>query len=160
LISSLRFDFTIDIPLTFRYTANMDKAFYTQEARKYEAELERLTNERDSLNVRIAKLKMDLGALYQLSDERPRRHAMAKRLARLSKQTLTVAIDEVFRTTDDPLNAAGVRERLEIMGYDGSRHSNLLASVHTTLKRLSKGSDSPLKMTLRNGKPVYQRRNP
>jgi hypothetical protein len=138
----------------------MDKAFYIQEARKYEAELERLTNERDSLNVRIAKLKMDLGALYQLSDERPRRHAMARRLARLSKQSLTVAIEEAFRATTDPLNATEVRERIELMGYDGSRHSNLLASVHTTLKRLSKGSDSTLKMTSRNGKPVYQLRNP
>ncbi|MFZ0799466.1 MAG: hypothetical protein WAM98_16910 [Terriglobales bacterium] len=66
---------------------------------------------------------------------------------------LTDAIRMAFRTADRDMSAHDVREQMEKMGYAG-RWGNLLASIHTVIKRLHEKGELQAAGNL-NGRDMY-----
>lgn len=69
---------------------------------------------------------------------------------------LTDIVRQVFKTAhlDDQLDAQAVREKIERMGY-GGRWANLLAAVHTVIKRLHEKEEIEV-VTNTNGSVYYR----
>lgn len=65
---------------------------------------------------------------------------------------LTDACRFVLEESDRPLTPKDVRERLGLNGYPIKSHANMLASIHSVLKRLVQ---SKFASTLRQGQKVY-----
>ena len=94
-------------------------------------ELEKLLAQQQVTEQRIAQLRQIIASLDVLlptskpSSELPR---------------LTQAVRSIFTAanSNDALTARDVRKKLTDMGFDSSRHSNFLASIHVVLHRLEK----------------------
>jgi hypothetical protein len=87
--------------------------------------------ERERLETRIRSLQEDIGHLAALCGE-----PVEDPLKELG---LTDAIRYVFgKAKPQALNAVGVKNGLVADGYDISEYSNVMASIHTVIKRLLK----------------------
>jgi hypothetical protein len=95
------------------------------------AELERLLEEQDMIQIRIARVRNSIAALSSLCDEAPS-----------TDLGLTDAVRSVLRGSVEALAAPEVKERLDALGLDLSGHVNALASVHTVLKRLVQAGEA------------------
>jgi len=91
------------------------------------AELGKIQGREAALEVRIVELRQSVASLARLCGEK---------FAEEDELGLTDAIRLALKTAGTPLAAAGVRDRIESMGFDVSRYGNILASIHTVLKRL------------------------
>jgi len=93
------------------------------------AELHRMTEEREKLETQIARQKKRVAALAELArldDEDPS--------ATVLVDGITDACRTVLRGAERPLYPIEVSQRVEALGL--APQKNLLASVHTVLKRL------------------------
>jgi hypothetical protein len=100
-----------------------------------------------ALNDRIADLRQSVSALAKLcGEEFNEEEALG----------LTDAIRQIFKTAGTrPLTAQDVRTGLESRGFKIGRYSNILASIHTVIKRLAeKGEIKPTDST--GDKPAYR----
>jgi hypothetical protein len=69
---------------------------------------------------------------------------------------LTDSIRKVMRSSNEALTAQAVRLRLEADGFNTRKYGNLLASIHTVLKRLAeKGQIAPAGTTA-DGKAAFK----
>jgi hypothetical protein len=89
-------------------------------------EYEDLARQRADLDHRLAQLAQTMGTLMRLCGLTP-----------TVPWGLTDLCRMVLKTAGHPLSAVEVRAQLGAMGVDLSRYSNVLASIHTVLKRLS-----------------------
>jgi hypothetical protein len=94
------------------------------------AELQRMVEERDALETRIARQKKRVAALAELA--RPEEDAPGPTGL---VEGITDACRTVLRGAERPLLPIEVKERVEALGLP--QQKNLLASVHTVLKRLA-----------------------
>jgi len=105
---------------------------YLRDLRTAEKELILLEAQRDELNLQITVLKskiVHLGALTQRDETREL----------LADIGLSEMCGIVIRRAGGPLTPVDVRRLIADFGYDIERHSNPLASIHTTLKRMEEG---------------------
>ena len=93
-------------------------------------EYERLSKQRVEIDGRIAQLLQTMGNLSRLCNLEP-----------TVKMGLTDACRMILKAAGYPLTAAEVRTRLEAIGFDVSRYSNPLASIHIVLKRLGRSGN-------------------
>lgn len=88
-------------------------------------EWETLAAERARLDKRLAELQQTMATLSRLCGHVP-----------TVPFGLADACRLILLRREQPLSAAQMREELEMMGLDLSKHANALASIHVTLKRL------------------------
>jgi hypothetical protein len=97
-------------------------------------ELLGMASEREKLETRIAKQKKRVAALYELAqidgDGGPIPGLV---------EGITDACRVVFRAAEKPLVQAEVRDRVQSLGLP--QQANLLASIHTTIKRMKEAGE-------------------
>jgi hypothetical protein len=96
------------------------------------AELESIKGKEGALEVRIVELRQTVASLARLCGEQ---HAEEDEMG------LTDAVRLAVKTAATPMNPQRVRERIEGMGFNIGSHSNIMASIHTVLKRLERQGD-------------------
>lgn len=122
------------------------------------AERETLDEKRDALHERIMKLRRAVRGLANLCDagnvdaEYP--HLFPDEWSD-GDVGLTDAIRKVLSSHEEAyLSPVFIRDRLADVGFDIKTHKNILASIHTVLKRLQRqGEAAPV---LREGRSVYK----
>src|SRR5215831_20611804 len=114
----------------------MNKEVYKQHLREAQQELVKLLEERTALDQRIAQLRQDIGSLAHLSGAGETGLVMRLAWSAKEKVGLKAACREALRASDEPLTPAEVVERMERLGIHHDDAGNLLASVHTTLRRM------------------------
>jgi hypothetical protein len=124
--------FFLDLPLDIvcDILSNMDVTKdYTSDFTEAMHDLLAMASQREQLETRIAKQKKRVAALYELAqiDEGSRP------LSGLV-EGITDACRVVFRAAEKPLFPAEVRDRVQDLGLPPQ--ANLLASIHTTIKRM------------------------
>jgi hypothetical protein len=93
-------------------------------------ESQRLTAERRRIDDRLSELAESVGTLSRLCGLTP-----------TVPWGLTDACRTVLRNAGQPMTPADVRNRLAVIGFDLSRYANVLAALHTTLKRLAEAGE-------------------
>jgi hypothetical protein len=104
---------------------------YLQDLRAAEKKLEVLEARREELDLKMAVLRKEiihLGALTHMDEARDI----------LADIGLSEMCETVMRWAGSPLTPVKTKQLLADFGYDIERHSNPLASIHTTLKRMMK----------------------
>ena len=96
--------------------------------------LERMLNEENDLATKIAKQKRVIAALRELADLEDESGPPVGLV-----KGLTDACRTVFRSAEKPLLPTEVRDRVERLGVPEQR--NLLASVHTVIRRLKESRE-------------------
>lgn len=112
-------------PVTRDYTSDFVAAL---------AELARMEEERNILDTKIAKQKKRVAALHELAnseDDAPAPTGLV--------EGLTDACRIVFRAAEKPLLPIEVRDRVQALGLPPQ--NNLLASVHTVIRRLKESRE-------------------
>ncbi len=94
-------------------------------------EYERLSKQRSAIDERLAQLVQAMGSLSHLCNLSP-----------TVEFGLTDACRMALKSVDQPLTAAEIRGKLEAMGYDTSRYSNPLGSIHVVLRRLCRSGEA------------------
>jgi len=96
--------------------------------------LEQMLNEQNSLATRIAKQKRVIAALRELTELEEESGPPVDLVT-----GLTDACRIVFRSAETPLFPTDVRDRVQHLGVP--EQSNLLASVHTVIRRLKEAGE-------------------
>jgi hypothetical protein len=120
----------------------MNAPDYKEMVMKIRAELEVLENQQEETGRRIARLKQALIGLVPLSESESR-HAgliLENSLYFMEPTTLTGAARQILQAAEAPLAPTAIKQQLINMGQDLSDQKNVMASIHSLLKRLV-GSD-------------------
>jgi len=112
----------------------MDTRRYKSEQQEAKQKLQELLVEADELQVRIAKQKRVIAALQELTSDDESSEAIAGLV-----KGITDACKTAIWGAGVPLAPAQVRDRVKNLGVP--EQENLLASVHTVLKRLDKAGE-------------------
>jgi hypothetical protein len=110
----------------------MDAVEYKEMAVRIKAELESLEIQQEDIERRIARLKQALIGLIPLSE--PPADSMI--LDYLNELTLTDATRQILQAAEKPLTPTEIKQQLLNMGRDLSGQKNVMASIHSLLKRL------------------------
>lgn len=100
---------------------------------------------REELNARITKIRRGALALSSLAGEEPQKvkvdypHLFPELIP--SDTGLTDAVRKVLQASDSYMTPVKVRAALQSTGYDIDRYKNILASIHTILKRLTEAKE-------------------
>ena len=145
----------------------MTETSYKQALKDAREELVKLLGQQEEINRRVDSLKQTVEALSALCGE----EFNAKAYAGISdvvnkafeetlelihgKPSLTDATRAVLKTFGRPMTAVEVRDGLTSLGYDLSIYSNVVASLHTILKRLHANGEAFI-VTTNEGKQAYQ----
>lgn len=127
----------------------MDLTDYKKAFAQAHADLEKLVEEREEIDRKISKLKQAIVGLAPLADE------AGDGIRWLFDQEfgITDGIREVLSSAEKPLTPLEVRDRLAPLKPGLTEQANLMASIHTILKRLvPKEAESS---TNRDGDVVY-----
>ena len=92
-------------------------------------ELLLMSSEREQLETKIAKQKKRVAALYELVQTDDDAAAIPSLV-----EGITDACRVVLRAAEDPLTPSEIRDKVQALGLPSQ--ANLLASIHTTLKRM------------------------
>ena len=111
-------------------------------------EYERLKQQREAIETRLAQLRQTIGALGPLC-----------KLPQQDVPGLTDACRSVLRATFGGLTPVEVKAGLETLGLDLTASSNPLASIHAVLKRLVKAGEA-MRLRTRQKKVVYVWKHP
>jgi len=122
-------DFVVDIMSNCDVTKDY-KTDFAEAVR----ELLAMTSEREKLETRIAKQKKRVAALYELADIEEASGPISGLV-----EGLTDACRVVFRAAEKPLTPAEIRDRVQALGLPPQ--ANLLASIHTTIKRMKEAGE-------------------
>lgn len=107
---------------------------YKAELEKARQELSQLLMDAELVQNLIAKQKRKIAALAELADETEDSAAPLGLV-----EGITDAVRTVFRSAEKPLNPAEVRTRVEALGLPPQK--NILASVHTVIRRLQESGE-------------------
>lgn len=139
----------------------MKKADYKKGLVEKRQTLKKLEQQRADLDRKIARVRLDIGSLAQLSGQWENVSSLIsntkKQVLKDSKKrpALKVSVREVLRAADEPLTPQEVLEGIERLGRKGD-HANNLASVYTTLKRMVEMSEAT--ESSKDGKKAYMLR--
>jgi hypothetical protein len=111
---------------------------YRRDLQARKRELAGLLKQRQAIDQKMAQLQPIINHLEGLCRELGDRAAKENAV----KVELTTGLTELARVTLEeaymPLSASEVKQRMEAKGFDFSKYSNPLASIHTVLQRLVK----------------------
>lgn len=128
---------------------------YRRDLNVAKQELARLGKQRQSIDQKMAKLQPVISHLEGLCKELGEKFAHET----ATKVELTTGLTELARLTLSEafvaLSARELKERMEKKGFDFSKYSSPLASIHTVLKRLVKGGQVKV-IPQKGGKKAYQ----
>ena len=142
------------MPVNYRET--LDTAI--KELTEFMEQRERLDEEREALHQRIVKLRSAVRGLANLCDvediEEENRSLFPSEWTE-TDVGLTDAIRNVLYAHEESyLSPVFIRDRLPDIGFDIKTHKNILASIHTVLKRLQRqGEAAPL---IKEGRTSYR----
>ncbi len=127
------FDFALDISRDILSNAPVTKTYIAdfQEAIR---DLLLMSSEKEQLETRIAKQKKRVAALYELVQTNEESAALSGLV-----EGITDACRVVFRAAEKPLSPSEVRDRVQALGVPPQ--ANLLASIHTTIKRMKEAGE-------------------
>ena len=134
---------------------DMTLAAYRRDLKARKRELADLLRQRQTIDQKIAQLPPVINHLEGLCKE------LGERVAHetATKVELTTGLTELARVTLEemfiPLSASELKQRMEVKGFDFSRYSNPLASIHTVLQRLVKSGKVRV-VPQKGGKKAYQ----
>lgn len=130
--------FSIDNDLVIMSNiATVDLTDYKKAFAQAHADLEKLTEEREEIDRKISRLKQAIVGLAPLAEEAGPMVGVTSILARsFAEAGMTDAIREILSSSQKPLTPLEVKERLLQMKPSASAQSNIMASIHTVLKRL------------------------
>ena len=111
-------------------------------------EYEKLSKERTYIDERLAQLIQTMNSLSRLC-----------KLTPTVELGLTDACRMALKAAKHPLTAAEIRGHLEAMGFDCSRYSNPLASIHTVLRRLCRSGEANF-APRSHDKPAFSSKRP
>jgi hypothetical protein len=123
----------------------MDSADYKKMAEEIRGELESLEIQQEDIERRIARLRQALIGLVPLSKEPI--HAgmygidLTSVAAEIDSMSITDATRQILQAAEAPLAPTEIKKRLIDMGKDLSNQKNVMASVHSLLKRLVQGGE-------------------
>ena len=121
----------------------------------YLTELQVLATQKGELEQRMRRLQLAIRGILALTDDEDELLAYFVRLGRIVEPAgFTNAIRKVLRSSNEPLTAAEVKERLGDTGFSLAGYSNPSALVHTILKRLAKGES--VSSVTKSGVAAYQ----
>jgi len=110
-----------------------------------------LTEQREALDKEIAYTRKAIGSLSEIiGDDSAEGGLLAVVLG------LTESCREVLRASSEALTAGEVMDAMIKMGLSNAHHPNLLASIHTTLRRMSKGERCEALESLKGEKKAYR----
>jgi hypothetical protein len=118
----------------------MNAPDYKEMVTKIRAELEALEIQQEDIGRRIARLKQALIGLVPLSESRHAGVILENSLYFTEPTTLTDAARQILQAAEAPLAPTAIKQQLINMGQDLSDQKNVMASIHSLLKRLV-GSD-------------------
>lgn len=99
-----------------------------------QAELNKMLEQREKLEIEIAKKRYQIAALMALTEQ----NEEIDREVGMTLGGLTEACLAAFRSAAySPLTPIQVRERLSLMGFPVEEYRNVLAAIHTVVKRLA-----------------------
>jgi hypothetical protein len=107
---------------------------YTTDLKEALGQLLLMASEREQLETKIAKQKKRVAALYELVQADDDSLALSGLV-----EGITDACRVVFRSAEKPLSAGEVRDRVQALGLPPQ--ANLLASIHTTIKRMREAGE-------------------
>jgi hypothetical protein len=128
---------------------------YRRDLNAAKRELASLAKYRQDIDLQMAKLQPIISHLEGLCKE------LGEKFARetATKVELTTGLTELARITLTeayvPLSAGELKKRMEAKGFDFSKYSSPLASIHTVLKRLVKSGQVKV-VPQKGGKKSYQ----
>jgi hypothetical protein len=123
-------------------------------------ELIELEESRSELKAKLAKADTRVAQLIESIRTLSRLEPPLRQIERLiggdppSRSGLSDAVRLVFRADPGLLFPTEVRDRLKASGYDIDQHSNVLASIHTCLKRMVEAGELETKEV--EGKTAYR----
>jgi hypothetical protein len=130
------------------------KEDYKKELKRAEQQLLKLLGQRDALDRRIAKLRLEIGSLAHLSGF-PKPDPTYKLIADVKKEMgLKGACRQVLLASDESLTPAEVVLGIDRLGLQYGDYNNLLASVHTTLRRMAESGEA--EESSKEGKKAYK----
>jgi hypothetical protein len=117
----------------------MTPTSYTKIVEDSKKELEDLLIKQEDIERRISRLKQAILALTPLADEE---NALCgvdvePMLQALGLSGITDALRDVLKAATAPMTPVEIKQRILTMGVDLSGHKNIMASIHSTLKRLA-----------------------
>ena len=127
----------------------MTQETYRKDLREKVSRLKNMLTLYRKLGTDIAKLRREIGHLSELVGQ-TRTDDLIASMPRFA-EGLTQACREALLTFSESATANEVMEIMLIMGFSPRAHSNLLASVQTTLKRMPDVEESE-----KNGKKAYR----
>jgi hypothetical protein len=137
------------------YNRDMTLTSYRRDLQARKRELAGLLKQRQVFDRQMAQLQPIINHLEGLCRELGDRAAKEN----AAKVELTTGLTELARVTLEeaymPLSASEVKKRMEAKGFDFSKYSNPLASIHTVLKRLVKSRQVKV-VPQKAGKKAYQ----
>jgi hypothetical protein len=107
---------------------------YTDDLKQALRDLLAMASEKEQLETKIAKQKKRAAALYELVAAEGESAAITGLV-----EGVTDACRTVFRAAEKPLLPAEVRDRVQALGLPPQ--ANLLASIHTTIKRMKEAEE-------------------
>jgi hypothetical protein len=96
-------------------------------------ELEKAVEEREEIDQRIAQLKQGILSIAPLAKE----IATDELTIAIQSAGMTEAVRDILRAVyPKRLSPVEIKDQLKARGQDLTQHSNVMASVHSTLKRM------------------------
>jgi hypothetical protein len=114
---------------------------YRKLVTEIQKEIESLEIQQEDTTRRLARLKQSLMGLSPLAEEQDAwLTEAAADLAGINKGLTEISITDsarqILQATNKPLSPVEIKDRLVSMGKDMGGHKNVMASVHSLLKRL------------------------
>lgn len=128
----------------------MTTADYGKILRESQQELEELLIKQEEIERRIARLKQAILALTPLAEQDIEEGVLSLASGMgLANEVIeewlgtgiTGACREIFKAVDGPLSPVEIKERLIKSGINLSGQKNIMASIHSALKRLVKSGE-------------------
>ena len=122
----------------------MDTPEYREMAEKIQADIESLEIQQEVIERRLARLRQALVGLAPLGQELPNDGLGAQLTAiyaDIEGMSITDATRQILQAATEPLTPVEIKKQLINMGKDLSGQKNVMASVHSLLKRLLKSKE-------------------
>lgn len=108
---------------------------YKKTLQAAQAELEELLIKQEEIEQRIARVKQAIISLAPLAEE-PGSTFWTSALAAIRGEGISDTCRQILQSTGKPLSPVEIKQQLLNMGIDLSRQKNVMASIHSLLKRL------------------------
>jgi hypothetical protein len=118
----------------------MDRSEYKAIAAKIQAELESLEIQQEEIERHIARLRQTLLGLAPLC-ESPHGPLFDGFIQAIDSLSLTDAARQILQAAKAPLAPTEIKQQLLNMGRDLSSQKNVMASIHSLLKRLVESNE-------------------